>query len=93
MSDYIEVSAQSNNPLYKCQLDVPFESYMEFNEDGNMTEHISVSEAAAVLSAKACVKFIEKNQMVDLNNTASKFEKQFVIENNKLNRNFFICGC
>lgn len=84
LNDHFSISAQSDNPLYNCQLEIPFESCMEFDKKGNLVDIIKTPELLAINAARDCVNFIQKEKLLTDN-----VEKQFSIQNNKLIRNFF----
>ena len=91
LADHFGVRAQANNPLYYCEIDIPNETYMEFDRAGNMIDSIATSPRVAVNSARECIKLIHENDMVaDGPVPEDDFRKQFSVINGKLVRNFFI---
>lgn len=88
LSDHFGIKAQAENPLYECEIDVPVEEYMEVNSDGLMIDSIGTSQKLVVNSARECIKFLHKFDLVQLDSVQTN--KPFKIENNKLTRNYFI---
>ena len=88
LSDHFGVKAQSDNPLYNCEIEVPCEEYMEMAGNDHMVDSIGHSQKLAVNSARECVRFLHQHDLVQLNESTDN--KPFKIENNKLIRNYFI---
>lgn len=81
LSDHFGLRAQGNNPLYDAEIEVPSETYMEFNEEGNIVDEVKVSERQTINAARECIKYLHKENMVG-------DESMFNIENGKLVRKY-----
>lgn len=86
LSDHFGIKAQADNPLYNCEIEVPNESYMEFDEKGNLINSIATSEKVAINSARECIKYLHDNHLVDVD--GKDINKQFAIKDGKLVRNY-----
>jgi hypothetical protein len=91
LDDHFGIRAQANNPLYSCEVEIPNETYLEFDPDGNLVDSIATSERVAINSARECVRYLHDENMVkDGEAETGNFEKQFSVVDGKLVRNFFI---
>ena len=79
LSDYM-VTAQKNNPLHNVEIEVPNDSFYEFNEDGYVINQIQSLEEDIFESIKSCMDYVERSLGDDL---------MFKIEDGKLIRNYF----
>lgn len=86
MCDVCAIS-QSNNPLMQAEIEVPTQSYMNFNKEGILINEINPSKKQIIDSLKTAVKYIDQNQLYELTNDC---KKPFCINENKLLRQF-IC--
>lgn len=90
LADHVGITAQSNNPLYHLDIEVPYESLYEFDNKGFMASSISGTEKDAIKSAIACLDWLHKKDFVDFER---KHNKMFSAVDGKLFRNHVICGC
>jgi len=89
LSDHFGIRAQSDNPLYDVEIEVPNQTMMEFDGDGNLVEEIVASEKVVIASARQCIKALHADSMVkDGKAVEDNFEKMFSIVKGKLVRNF-----
>jgi hypothetical protein len=93
LADHFGVRAQSNNPLYNVEIEVPAEEHYLFNPDGVMVDSVATSEQVAIKSARACIHFLHKNNLwADGKLAEGDMSKPFSVIDGKLVRNFCICG-
>jgi len=91
LEDHFGLRAQADNPLYACEIEVPDETYMEFDASGKLVDSVAVSPRIAVNSARDCIQYLHENDMVAYGETGDEnFDKQFSVVDNKLVRNFLI---
>jgi len=91
LDSHYGVRAQANNPLYACEIEIPNESYLEFDKNGNLVESIATSERVAIDSARECIRYLHDEDMVkDGEAKEGDFTRQFSVVDSKLVRNFFI---
>ena len=79
LSDYM-VTAQEDNPLHNVEIEVPNDSFYEFNKDGYVINQIQSLEEDIFESIKSCIGYV-KNSLGD--------DSMFKIEDGKLIRNYF----
>jgi hypothetical protein len=79
-----EVSAMSANPLFNLQIEVPQESYYEFNEEGKLIDHIIERENDVIEGARACLV-----QLQDLKEVGDDMNTMFTIRKGRLIRSYF----
>lgn len=92
LSDYTEISAQSNHPLYSAEIEIPVQSMMKFDFAGNLVDEVKTAESHAIEAARAAINQLEKLDMVG-DRKSDKFDYHFSIVDGKLVRNFIRCGC
>jgi len=86
LSDHLStdvVQAFAVDKLADVELEIPNDSYYEFDEQGNLLEEINSTQEEIVDEARLCAAIIQSTQQV-----GSEEEKMWEIENNRLKRSF-----
>lgn len=79
---FISALSTAAGPLYDIEMELPADTFYQFNQDGNLIEKISVSESELVESMVSCAILISQQNELGEN-------KKWFIENGKLIRKFF----
>ena len=74
------ITTQADNILHNVEIEVPSDSFYEFNEKGYIINQIQTSEDDMFESIKVCMNYV-KNTLGD--------NSMFKIEDGKLVRNYF----
>ena len=91
LCDHFSMRAQDANPLYEVEIEVPDESYLEFDRRGMMVDSDQTSEKEVLEAARNCVQMIHDQEMyMEGPPKEDDYDKQFSIVDGKLVRNFFI---
>ncbi len=91
LCDHFGARAQGDNPLYEVEIEVPDESYLEFDSKGMMIAHDQSNEMEIIYAARNCINLIHsENMYMDGEQKEGDFDKQFSIVDGKLVRNYFI---
>lgn len=91
LCEHFDARAQADNPLYEVEIEVPNDTYMEFDHRGMMVDGLMPNEKEALDDARNCVHILHSNKMVaDGPIEEDVFDKPFSIVEGKLVRNFFI---
>ena len=91
LCDHFDAKAQSDNPLYEVEIEVPNDIYMEFDHKGIMVDGLVSSEKEVLDSARNCIHRLHtKNLVSDGPIEDGVFNQPFSILEGKLVRNFFI---
>lgn len=82
LSDELGLSALAvNNPLFNVEIEVPMDTYLEFDENKQLVDIVSTNRQEAIESARACLVYLhETNQVGDGEDT------MFEIKDGKLIR-------
>jgi len=86
LSDYLAddvVQAFAVDTLANVELEVPNDSYYEFDENGTLIEEIGITETEIVEEARLCAAIIQSTQQV-----GPQEDKMWEIRDNKLERSF-----
>jgi hypothetical protein len=86
LSDHLPedvVHAFAVNELADIELEVPNDSYYEFDERGNLLEEINSTQEEIVNEARLCAAIIQSTQQV-----GSEEETMWEVENNRLKRTY-----
>ncbi len=91
LCEHFDARAQGDNPLYEVEIEVPNDTYMEFDHRGMMVDGLMPSQKEVLDDARNCVHILHSNKMVaDGPVEDGVFDKPFSILEGKLVRNFFI---
>jgi len=91
LCDHFRMKKQDPNPLYEIEIDVPDESYLEFDQRGMVVATDQASEKEILNAARSCIDLIyRQNLYMEGLPAEGNFDKQFSIVDGKLVRNFFI---
>jgi hypothetical protein len=82
MIEHVGLSAQQiTNPLFMTEVEVPMDSYYEFNKDGYLVDQVKADEEEVLNSARACLVVLHNNNLV-----GNDDETLFDVEDGKLIR-------
>lgn len=88
LADELEVSAQSDNPLFNLEIDIPDQIAYYFDENNQLTDVVQAQDTEIIDAAYVCLDFLHKNNLVGDHNDAL-----FVAKNGKLIRKQIVCKC
>lgn len=84
--DSLGISAQSYNPLFDLEIDIPNQMSYYFDENEKLTDIVQSQDTEIIDAAYSCLEFLHKNNMVGKHDKAL-----FVDKNGRLVRKQIIC--
>lgn len=87
LSDHL-IRAQSDNPLYEVELEVPQEEAHFYDNEKNLYGSVTVSEEDSLLAAQDSITYLHDAKLV-----SDQPSTPFEIRDGKLVRSHFVCGC
>jgi len=81
LSDHLASSLSDCNPLYDVEVEVPADSYYEFNQDGILVDEVLPNEEEIIMSTALCLDTIFTEDSVGS-------DKMWEVQDNKLIRAF-----
>lgn len=82
------VQAQSNNPLYNLEIDVPCQAAYYFDENNQLTDIVQAQDTEIIDAAYSCLDYLHKNNMVGDHDQAL-----FSVKKDRLVRKQIVCKC
>lgn len=82
------IQAQSNNPLYNLEIDVPYQSAYYFDENNQLTDIVQAQDTEIIDAAYSCLDYLHNNNLVGGHDQAL-----FFVEKDRLVRKQIVCKC
>lgn len=88
LSDVLGVTAQSDNPLFNLEIDIPNQMAYYFDDNGQLTDIVQAQDTEIIDAAYTCLDFLHKKNLVGDHDGAL-----FVAKKGKLVRRQIVCKC